>query len=61
MGVNGSVHGITVHGLAHENIVVVVVGSNLLESNGSALLELFDGLSGGTGLLKLLEKLLDVA
>ena len=31
-------HGITVHGLAHENIVVVVVGKDLLHSAGGLLL-----------------------
>lgn len=61
VGIHGDVHGIAVHGLAHQDIVVVVVGGDLLESDGSALLELIDGLGGGTGLLKLLENLLNVA
>lgn len=30
----GDIHGITVHGLAHENIVVVPVGDDLLHSAG---------------------------
>ena len=59
--ISGNSHGITIHLLAHEDIVVVVVGRNLLDGAGSVRLELFDGLSAGTGLLELLQNLLDVA
>jgi hypothetical protein len=54
-------HGITVHGGAHEDIVVVVVGNDLLHGNRGVLLELIDGLGAGAGLLELLEDLLQVA
>lgn len=53
-------HSITVHGGAHEDIVVVVVGDNLLHGGGGVGLELLDGFLAGTGLLELLEELLEV-
>lgn len=55
-----NIHGITVHGLAHHDIVVVIVARDLLESASGTGLELSDGLGGGLLLLKLLEDLLDV-
>jgi hypothetical protein len=53
-------HGITVHGGAHEDIVVVVVGNDLLHGDGGVLLELVDALGAGASLLELLEDLLEV-
>lgn len=55
------VHGVTVHGLAHQDVVVVVVGQDLLDGVGGAGLELLDGLLRGTPLLELVVDLLDVA
>lgn len=55
------VHGIAIHGLAHQDIVVVIVGGDLLEGDGSTLLELVNGLGGSTILLELLQDLLDIA
>ena len=51
-----NVHSITVHGLAHEDIVVVVVGEDLLDTGGGVGLELIDGLLGGTLLGELGER-----
>lgn len=45
-----NVHSIAVHGLTHQDIVVVVVGKDLLDGSGSTGLELIDGLLGGTSL-----------
>lgn len=53
-------HGIAIHGGAHEDIVVVVVGDDLLHSGGGVGLELGNGLGAGAGLLELLEELLEV-
>lgn len=58
---NGNLHGITVHGLAHEDIVVVVVAGDLLDGTGGTTLELSNGIGAGASLLQLLEDLLDVA
>lgn len=58
---NSNIHGITVHGLAHEDIVVVVVAGDLLDGTGGTTLELSNGLGAGVRLLELGENLLDVA
>jgi hypothetical protein len=58
--INENVHSVTVHGLTHENIVVVVVSEDLLDSSGSASLERLDSLFGGFPLLKLVVDTLDV-
>ena len=55
-----NVHGITVSGGTHENIVVVIVTHELLDSSGSTLLELLDRLGGSVLLLKLVEDLFHV-
>lgn len=55
-----NVHGITVSGGTHENIVVVIVTHELLDSSGSTLLELLDRLGGSVLLLELVEDLLHV-
>lgn len=54
------IHSVTVHGLAHENVVVVVVTEDLLNSGGGTGLELIDLLLRGTLLGKLGEDLLHV-
>lgn len=53
-------HRVTVHGLAHENIVVVVVAKDLLDGIGSAVLESINGLLGSAPLLQLVQDLFDV-
>lgn len=58
--VNQDVHSTAVHRGAHQDIVVVVVGKDLLHGTGSTALELLDGLLGGTVLLELVVDLLDV-
>lgn len=58
--INEDVHGTAIHGGTHEDIVVVVVGKDLLDSGGSTGLELLDGLFGGTVLLELVVDGLDV-
>lgn len=55
-----NVHGITVSGGTHENIVVVIVTHEFLDSSGSTLLELLDRLGGSVLLLKLVEDLFHV-
>lgn len=42
-GINDNVHSITGHALAHEDIVIVVFGKNLLHGSSSVLLELLNG------------------
>lgn len=54
------IHSITIHGLAHEDIVVVVVAKDLLDGGGGVGLELVDGGLIGALLLELLEDLLHV-
>lgn len=56
-----NLHSITIHALAHENVVVVVVGADLLDSGRSTTLELGNLLCAGFLLLETLEDLLDVA
>lgn len=53
------IHGVTVHGLAHQDIVVVVVGRDLLDGAGGVGFELGDGVLVAL-LLQRLEDLLDV-
>lgn len=60
MDMNGNIHGITVHGLAHQDIVVVIVGKDLLHGGGGTGLELANALLGDTVLLHLLHDLLEV-
>lgn len=55
-----NVHGIAVSGGTHENIVVVVVSHELLDSSGSTRLELLDLIGGSVLLLELVEDLLHV-
>lgn len=50
--INENVHTIGVHGLVHEDIVVVVVGKDLLDGSGGAGLEFLDLLVGGTFFLE---------
>lgn len=54
------IHSVTVHALTHQDIVVVVVGGDLLHSNGSVLLELINSLLGGAAALEMLQDLLEV-
>lgn len=55
-----NIHSITVHGVAHQDIVVVIVGKDLLDGSGSTLLESIDLRFGNTLLLELGENLLHV-
>lgn len=59
--VNQDVHGVAVHGRAHQHVVVVVVGEDLLDGIGGTGLELLDGLLAGTLLLELVVEVLDVS
>lgn len=58
--VDQDVHGVAVHGRAHQHVVVIVVGEDLLDGGGGAGLELLDGLLAGTLLLELVVEVLDV-
>lgn len=58
--VNQDMHGIAIHRLAHQDVVVVVVGQDLLDGSGGLGLELLDRLLGGTLLLELVVDTLDV-
>jgi hypothetical protein len=55
-----NIHSVTVHGMAHKDIVVVIVAKDLLDRGGGTLLESIDLLLGSTLLLKLGENLLHV-
>ena len=55
-----NIHGITIRGLAHENIVVVVVGKNFLDCIRSAGLELINRLLRCSLLLELLKDIFDI-
>lgn len=46
--IDENVHAVGVHGLVHENVVVIVVGKDLLDSGGCAGLEFLDFLVGST-------------
>lgn len=59
-GIKGDVHSVTVHALAHEDVVVIVIGNDLLHGSGSVLLELLSALLV-TLLAKGLVDFLDVA
>lgn len=57
-GINDNVHSITSHALAHEDIVIVVFGNNLLHGSSSVRLELLHSLRVtllGKGLVDLLD------
>jgi hypothetical protein len=58
--IDEDVHAVGVHGLVHENIIVVVVAKDLLDGGGSATLEFLDGLLRGTLFLELVVDTLDV-
>lgn len=50
--IDENVHTVGVHGLVHEDVVVVVVGKDLLDGGGSAGLEFLDFLVGGAFFLE---------
>jgi hypothetical protein len=58
--VDEDVHAVGVHGLVHEDIVVVVVAEDLLDGGSSAGLEFLDGVIRGTLFLELVVDGLDV-
>jgi hypothetical protein len=58
--VDQDVHGVAVHGLAHQHVVVVVVGEDLLDGGGGAGLECLDGLLAGALFLELVVDTLNV-
>lgn len=58
--IDENMHAIGVHGLVHKDIVVVVVGKDLLDSCGSAGLEFLDFLFGGTFFLEFIVDGFDV-
>lgn len=58
--IDEDVHAVGVHRLVHEDIVVVVVGEDLLDGSGSATLEFLDGFFGGTVFLELVVDALDI-
>ena len=55
-----NIHGIRVHGLADEELVVLEIGNNLLGEGGGTLLELLDLVLAGAVLVKGLLDLLHV-
>jgi hypothetical protein len=58
--VDENVHGVAVHGLTHEHVVVVVVAEDLLDGSGGTALEGLDGLFAGALLLELVVDTLNV-
>lgn len=58
--IDEDMHAVGVHGLVHEDVVVVVVGKDLLDGGGSGTLEFLDGLLRGTLFLELVVDALDV-
>lgn len=59
--IGSNLHGIAVHVLAHEDVVVVVVSDDLLDSAGGTSLELGNAFLASAALLEGLEEFLDVA